>query len=206
VSAPLPPPEPSTHTSRLLGLVRKLIDFGKQLAATFQQRAASTTPADDLTRPFGTPNIPAILASIARGLQRAALLEVRVTALLTREQAAPSARTAPSPRQPRLTAQALSAPEPRPARVPTAGDIEAEVRRRPIGAVLADICRDLGIVPSNPLWWDLVRAINQYDGNLAKLVRDNCKRLSAWLYPTLFTEHPTAPDLPREMAPATGPP
>jgi hypothetical protein len=39
--------------------------------------------------------------------------------------------------------------------MPTAEQIAAEVRRRPIGAVIADICRDLRILPSHPLWRDI---------------------------------------------------
>jgi hypothetical protein len=54
-------------------------------------------------------------------------------------------------------------------------------RRRPVGAIIADICRDLGIVPSNPLWRELSRGIIENGGNLATLFKDTCKRLSTWL-------------------------
>ncbi len=37
-NAPDPPTQPS-RSARLLGLVRKLIDYGKELAATIRQRA-----------------------------------------------------------------------------------------------------------------------------------------------------------------------
>jgi len=46
------------------------------------------------------------------------------------------------------------------------------VRRRPIGAVIADICRDLGILPSHPLWRDVQLAIIKHGGSLAGLVKD----------------------------------
>ena len=39
--------------------------------------------------------------------------------------------------------------------LPTPEQIAATVRRQPIGAVFADICRDLGIPPSHPLWREL---------------------------------------------------
>jgi hypothetical protein len=64
-------------------------------------------------------------------------------------------------------------------------EIAAEVRRRPIGAVIADICRDLGIMPKHPLWRELRLVIIRHGGSLAKLVKDICDRAferpaSAW--------------------------
>ena len=61
-----------------------------------------------------------------------------------------------------------------PACLPTPEQIAAEVRRRPIGAVIADICRDLGIMPNHPLWRELRDAIIRYGGSLARLVKDIC--------------------------------
>jgi hypothetical protein len=56
--------------------------------------------------------------------------------------------------------------------LPTPEQIAAEVRRRPIGAVIADICRDLGIMPNHPLWRELREVIIRHGGNLAVLVKD----------------------------------
>ena len=50
--------------------------------------------------------------------------------------------------------------------------VAAKVRRQPIGAVIADICRDLGIMPSHPLWRELQMAIISECGNFAGLVKD----------------------------------
>ena len=79
--APTPEPDPPraaadmpSRLGRVLNLVRKLIDYGKQLAATVQQRAATPGFAF-LVRPFGTADIAVILARITRGLRRAAMLE-----------------------------------------------------------------------------------------------------------------------------------
>ena len=58
------------------------------------------------------------------------------------------------------------------ARLPTAAQIAAEVRRRPAGAVIADICRDLGILPCHPLWRELSPLIIRHDGNIAMLFKD----------------------------------
>jgi hypothetical protein len=199
-----------SRTGRLLGLVRALIDYGRQLAGTLQQ-CTSATDLADVTRHFGTIDIGQIIARITRGLLRAAALETRLTSRLARQPAAPAAPSAPSPRQPRTARpvdQSASAADPRLARLPTPADIAAEVRRRPVGAVIADICRDLGIVPSNPLWRELSLAIIENGGNLATLFKDTFKRLTASLVDPPAGAPPASPEpcLPSAVAPGTGPP
>jgi hypothetical protein len=199
-----------TRTGRLLGLVRTLIDYGRQLAGTLQQRTAATN-LTDVTRHFGTIDIGEILARIARGLLRAAALETRLSSRLARQPATPAAPSAPSRRQPRAARpvdRSASPADPRPTRLPTPEDIAAEVRRRPVGAVIADICRDLGIVPSNPLWRELSLAIIENGGNLATLFKDTFKRISVWLIDPPAAGHPAGPPphLPFAVTPGTGPP
>ncbi|MGA8196034.1 MAG: hypothetical protein WB902_21990, partial [Acetobacteraceae bacterium] len=199
-----------SRTGRLLGLVRALIDYGRQLAATLQQRTAATNLAD-VARNFGTIDIGEILARIARGLLRAAALETKLSSRLTRQQAVPAAPSAPSPRQPRAARpvdRSARAADPGPTRLPTPEDIAAEVRRRPIGAVIADICRDLGIMPSNPLWRELPLAIIGNGGNLATLVKDILNRVFPFPINQPATVHPggPTPHLPFAGTPGTGPP
>ncbi len=199
-----------TRTGRLLTLVRTLIDYGRQLAATLQQRTTATNLAD-ITRTFGTIDIREILARITRGLLRAAALEERLASRLARQPAAPATQSAPSPRQPRAARsvdRSAHAADASLAHLPTPEDIAAEVRRRPVGAVIADICRDLGIVPSNKLWRELSLAIIENGGNLATLFKDTFKRLSTWLVDPPVAAHPAtrAPDLPFAVTPGTGPP
>ncbi len=168
-----------TRTGRLLGLVRKLIDYGKQLASTLQQHASAANLAI-VTRNFGTADIAAILACITRGQHRAAALEARLISRAARPDAAPARPSAPSHRQPRAAQPAATRADdadPRLARLPTPEHIAADVRRRPIGAVLADICLDLGIMPSDPLWRELSSAIIEHGGNLATLFRKTAKRV-----------------------------
>ncbi len=196
------------RTGRLLGLVRTLIDYGRQLAATLQQHTAATNLAD-VTRNFGTLDIREILACIARGLLRAAALEERLASRLIRQPFEPATQSAPSPRQPRAARpvdRSARPADPSLAHLPTPEDIAAEVRRRPVGAVIADICRDLGIVPSNPLWRELSLAIIANGGNLATLFKDTFKRLSTWLVDPPAAAHPAthAPDLPFAVTPGTG--
>ena len=54
------------------------------------------------------------------------------------------------------------------ARMPTEQEIADAIRHRGIGAVLVDICADLGITSEHPLWreiWELVDAFGEYYGN-----------------------------------------
>jgi hypothetical protein len=185
-------PKPS-RSGRLLSLVRQLIDFGKQLAATLRSNP----------HPFGTGDIALILARITRGLLRAEALEARIIHTAARLDAEPARPRAPCHRSPSTRlAEAGSAPE---LCLPTPEQIAAEVRRRPIGAVIADICRDLGIGPDHPLWRELSDLIIYYGGNLANLVKDilsRARQRRASLWPPV----PPAPS-PQSPAPAgTGPP
>jgi hypothetical protein len=106
---------------RVLRLVRKLIDYGKQFAATVQERAAAPGFAF-FARPFGTADIAAILASITNGLRRAAALEAR---LCTRAAGGRDLALAPirlpaahTPRPARRAAQPDAPPPPRPPTTP----------------------------------------------------------------------------------------
>jgi hypothetical protein len=108
-------------------------------------------------------------------------------------------QAAPPDAQPADPAQ-----DPRLARLPTEEQIAAEVRRRPVGAVIADICRDLGIMPTHPLWGDLSPVILRYGGNLPRLWRE----ILALLRPRYSPDRPPAWTAPpqRSPVPATGPP
>src|SRR5271165_2576136 len=178
--APDPPGANADTPSRLgrvLSLVRKLIDYGKQLVGTVQQRAAA--PGFALfARPFGTADLALILARITGGLRRAAALEARLCRRAERGQdLTPSPIRLPAPRGPRRTRQ-VAPPEPQPAdqaedprlaRLPTEAEIAAEVRRRPVGAVIVDICLDLGIEPGHldrAFWDEINHAIMMYGGSL----------------------------------------
>ena len=101
--------------------------------------------------------------------------------------------------------------DPRLARLPTPEQIAAAVRRQPIGAVIADICRDLGIMPNHPLWRELQLAIIGHGGNLARVTMDVTKRaidavVATWP-PGMVLNWP-APGPPFEPSgpPRTGPP
>jgi hypothetical protein len=79
------------------------------------------------------------------------------------------------------------------------------VRRRPVGAIIADICLDLGIAPDqlDLAFWDEIRlAIILYGGSLLGFVRDMSGRWFAFRSGDA-TWHVVPP---RRPAPATGPP
>jgi hypothetical protein len=201
-------PHADSHrsTSHLLGLVRVLMDFGKHLATTLQQRTADT----DLTqiiRHFGTHDLALIFARITRGLMRATALETRLAARRDRQPAAPSQRQ-PRIAQPGDRSASTTAADPDPARLPTPEEIAAEIRRRPFGAVIADICRDFGIVPTNPLWLELSRTIVANGGSFIRLFDDALKRVTMRPSNPPATEHPAGAslDLPFAVMPGTGPP
>ena len=230
--APAPTTEPDPHRAgagvpaalgRVLSLVRKLIDYGKQLVGTVQQRAAAPNFAH-FARPFGTADLAVILARITAGLRRAAALEARLC-----QRAASGRDLTPSPirlpgtsgpRPARQVAPPDAQPEPQPAdhaedprlaRLPTEEEIAAEVRRRPVGAVIVDICCDLGIAPGDLDWafWDEIRhAVIMYGGSLVGWLGNLERRL----FDFRSCDPPDGADQrwpavqPRLPAAATGPP
>ena len=197
-----------TRTGRLLSLVRKLIDYGKELAASLSQYS-ETTDLTPVVRAFGTRDIARILARIACGLLRAQALEDKVlhngprldTDQRPIPQPAASTRSPAAPR-PRGDRQQLG-PDLAPLFLPTPEQIAAKVRCQPIGAVIGDICRDLGICPNHPLWREIQELIREHRGNYTSLVIEILDR--PWLLRA--ESEPTAPPTnPPTPACATGPP
>jgi hypothetical protein len=181
-----------SRAARLLGLVRQLIDYGRQLAATLRGNPP----------PFGPGDIALVLARITHGLLRAEALEARIIRDAARLDAGPVPPRAPSHRKSPPAPGLDPGLDPG---MPTSEQIAAEVRRRPIGAVIADICRDLGIMPDHPLWPELRVLIIRHGGNLAYLVRDILDRA----FQTLASDRPPAWPMPSLQSPApagTGPP
>ncbi len=204
---------------RVLSLVRKLIDYGRQLADTVQQRAAAPGFVQ-FARPFGTADLGVILARITCGLRRAATLEARLCRHAARgKDLKPAPIRLPAARAPR-PARPVAPPESQPAnptsgpplaRLPTEEQIAAEVRRRPIGAVIVDICCDLGIAPGHldrAFWDEINHAIRMYGGSLARFLNRLHERLDVFFSADRSDRAepgwPAAP--PRLPAPATGPP
>jgi hypothetical protein len=196
--------------NRLLGLVRKLIDYGKDLATALRERGLSDRPAGASAR-FGTREIALILSRIAVARLRAEALGARLLRSAARPDPKARPPRAPSqcaPRAARQQAEPAAQPDPCLARLPTPEQIAAEIRRRPVGAVLVDICRDLGIMADHPLWRELNLAIIVHGGGLGAFFRDMCKRAFAtWRDSTNVLAAPLASSPPLSVEPAcTGPP
>ena len=217
---------PPNRIGRALGLIRKLMDYGKELATTLQQR--THTDLAQIGRCFGTPDIALIIASIIRGLHRAAELEARLVTRLGRKNARVGPICAPYLRLPRAAepagprASGAECAATRLTHVPTPRDIAAAFRRRPIGAVIGDICRDLGIVPAHPLWREISSVMLENDGNVGTLLKHIFRRAFVHpdnpptigpagiaaptvVFPTIEPSWP-APYLPLPAASGAGPP
>ncbi len=204
-----PQDQGATRRGRLLGLVRRILGYGRDLVATLQRQNAPT-PATDVARRFGTFNLALIIARITRGLALAERLESRLERTPpTRTDAQPAptpARSAPRPPRP---------PTPTPSEddtallraLPSAEEISARVRNRPVGAVIVDICRDLGIDASHELWPDIRDAIIQFGGSLSRMLSIWVSRIPGLLAGlqglAVAPPFPTWDDPPAE---ATGPP
>jgi hypothetical protein len=204
---PDPPPDrpvasTPSRTGRFLSVVRRLIAFAASLAVTLQSAAANDV--SHLTRPFGTRDIALILARITRGLLLARTLEGRLIDHPVPEKTQPApAKDASAPTRKPRTAQPKPRrawnPDPRLSALPTIEQIEAELRRRPIGAVLSDICRDFGITPTHPLWGEVSGLITEYGGTIAHAFTALCRQLRQGF----IDRHPAVA---RELWPALFPP
>jgi hypothetical protein len=200
-----PPQDAFPRVGRLLGVVRRLVAFGTNLLNTLQTGASTQRQALTMLA-FGTKDLALIIARIKCGLQRAAGLEVRLNLYVKRGrdlQPSPWRLSTPRARKDAdAAAPQAAAPPPPPVRdevlalLPSAEEIAVQVRTRPIGVVIGDICRDLGLPPGmmdGVLWRDLTDAFAVCGLSITRFVRDSMKQalgerrgqvdvpLSAWL-------------------------
>jgi hypothetical protein len=215
---------------RMLSLLRKLIDYGQDLVRSVQQRAAAGTLVS-IALHFGTLDAAVILARIARGLSLANALEARLIIRPVRLDARPAPAgptpAGPTPAGPTPAGPTPAGPTPVPAPpegvpravrravkrpalpdVPTAEEIAAALRHRPAAAVIADICRDLGIVPAHPLWGEVMAVLSEHGGGFVKYFKNVMDRMCLWLTAraAVYAEARPAPRPQPAAACGTGPP
>ena len=209
-SPPDPPQDDSASTTPsnievFLHAVGTLLTYGRHLIDTIRQRAtAPNSNFNAIAACFGTAKLSTILAHLNRGILRAAALE---RLLLARAAAGqdidfPEPRTPKPPPQPAPadaeTEQPPTAPptarkrHSRPAGwdnpelyMPTEQDLDRQVRRRPLGLTILDICLDLAVVPAHchPAFWnELFELMNHFSGiaSIAKLMREKSRRRAAF--------------------------
>jgi hypothetical protein len=165
--------------AQVLGVARTLIAYGKNLSETLNDHASQphTLPFFGfVAKIFVTKVIAVILARITRGLLRAAALEQRLQNRAARgRDIQPASVRPPSPRKRRAAEPATSPASHGPyrANLPTLAQIFAQDRRRPIRAILVDICLDLGIIPGQmdrASWNELVQDLTLYSRDLENLL------------------------------------
>jgi hypothetical protein len=189
----------------LLGLVRKLIDYGRGIVAALQGHDAPIPPPD-LARRFGSLSVALIIARITSGLRLAAALEQRLSRPAPRrdQQVQPAERKAPAKKRAKPTPR-LPESDKDPLRdLPSAKEIAARIRHRRTGAVIVEICRELGITMQHPLWPEIRDAIRFHGGNLAIMLSDVLRPYDEALERALPPEN--VPHLDRMMAVYAHPP
>jgi hypothetical protein len=208
-SPPDPPQDPTATTppsniTIILHVARILLDYGRHLIDTIHHRANAPN-FNAIAACFGTANLATILAHLNRGLLRATALEnvllARAAAgqdieLPDRRPRAPEPQPAPTatePEQPAATPPPARKRAPRPSLpdgwddpelfMPTLQDLERQVRRRPIGRTIHDICGDLAVVPgfcTAPFWNVLHEIMHHLGGSVATLMRQKSQRREAF--------------------------
>ena len=137
-------------------LLRWIIGYGQELATALREGTIGSEFERVVWR-YRTSDLTTILARIQRGLMLAAGLQDRlVQRAATGRDLTPAPYRYPQPGTRRQgNAQRRRAPRQTNIidlpldRLPSAEQIASELRRRPAGAVLVDICRDLGIHPGD---------------------------------------------------------
>jgi hypothetical protein len=198
------PPTIPGRTAALLGVVRVLLGYGRHLAGTVRHRASAPS-FTTIAACFGTIELSVIFAHLHRGILRALALQhvllaradrghdvdfVRARIRARDPSPAPADRAADQRPTPPTARKAARRPPRRSPwddiddfHTPTLAQLEAQVRRRPLGRTIVDICLDLAVVPgfcTGPFWNELFDAIRCHGGSIASLMRERCKREEAF--------------------------
>ena len=195
------------RVSLVLGLLRKLIGYGKELAQTLKQGAA-TQFVLTVAMHFGTRDLALILRRIARGIRLATALEADLVNWPMRGYL----RLASEEKRPPCTAPAAkSQPRPPLPDLPTEAEIAEAIRTRRIGALIVQICSDFGIGWEHPLFHEIADMVAEFGGDLAGMV-NVCKDPAGFWRSGPPAQEPVTepagglPPSPQPTAFTTGPP
>ncbi|MEI7711926.1 MAG: hypothetical protein WCI94_10865 [Rhodospirillales bacterium] len=177
-----------TCIAAILGVVRMLLGYAKHLDLVLPERVEHPHFAC-IAYGFGTHDLRRILGHVHRGILRAMMLERYLLARAAQGRDIEPTQP-PGPAEPEDIAaldMKLRAPArphnktPRASRVdpddpmrfsmPTLKELEAQVRSRPIGRTIAEICMDLGIAANmcdGAMWTELYAAMVHFGGNFAE--------------------------------------
>lgn len=208
-SPPDPQPDRSGSTiperiAALLHVVRILLGYGRHLAETVKDRAAAPS-FTSIAACFGTADLAVIIAHLHRGILRAVALErvllaraasgrdvdfVEARSRVAARQPAPADAAANQPAAAPAARTAASRPsrcsrrdDPADFHIPTLEELEAQVRRRPLGRTIVDICLDLAVVPgfcTGPFWNALFDTMRWYGGSVTILMQERLRREEAF--------------------------
>lgn len=182
-----------------LGLLHILIAYGNNLVATIEHRSRQRS-FGTIAKGFGTISLPVIRARLARGILRALALQHLLRERARRgcdlvvseyrerkprdpagEDQAGQDQAGKPQRKPRTRVDLYAPPDP--AATLTLAQMIAQIRRHAAGRVLADICQDLGIIPSlcdGNFLVPLTRAIEDYRGSMRRWFREYRRREVAY--------------------------
>jgi hypothetical protein len=181
----------------VLHVVRALIAYGQYFAATAAGRAVEPQFAT-VAAVFGTYDLPTILFRVRRGILRALALQRYLLARAARGRnlrflwpprvvlqphhrppARPRAKPAAPRRAPGKEPALLGDDDPRAYHLPTDAELDAEMRRRPVGRTMTYICLDLGVVPgfcADAFSDQFLKVIRRYGGSLKRLYDVRARR------------------------------
>ena len=172
----------------LLHVVRTLLGYGKHLDETLPQKTDHHR-FPTIAGAFGTYDLRLIFGHIQRGILKAMMLERFLLARAAQgrdiEPTQPPApaeakdieglelklRPASKPRVKAERRAPTNPDDPLNFYIPTLKELEAQIRRQPVGQTIAEICLDLGITPSfcqGATWSEILRSMMHFGANLEK--------------------------------------
>ena len=180
-STPMP-----TCIAAILSVVRTLLGYGKHLDRTLPVRAEHPH-FPSIAHGFGTHDLRRILGHVQRGILRAMMLERFLLARAAQGRDIEATQPPGPAEQEEIAALEMKLRAPAQSRKPSVGraprvdpddpmhfsmptlkELEAQVRNRPVGQTIAEICMDFGIAANmcdGATWNELYEAMAHFGGS-----------------------------------------